>query len=549
MPTGHERWMRTIIVTLFLVFGILTQLLFNKIQYAKEVIKQTNLELDQIFQTAADGMRVIDLDYNVTRVNRTFLQMTNLVNESAVNRKCHYIFSGEQCFTPECPLNQIVNGKKRVEYETSKKRLNGTELPCIVTATPFFNSNGEIVGIVENFKDISLQKKAEEERKKLESDLLQAHKMEAIGTLAGGISHDFNNILNGILTYTRLLTNDLDPGSKQADYVREITNGGERAAKLVQQIMTFSRVTEHKKSAIHIQTIVKEALNFIKRSIPATIELQQFIEADCAPVKADATQIYQVVINLCTNAYHAMRQKGGVLQVRLEAVEVGEESSCEHELFGKGKYVKLSVSDTGHGMDELTKKRIFDPYFTTKGIGEGTGLGLSRVHGIITSHYGYITVESEIGKGATFAVYLPVLTHEFTTEKSGKSYKASSLPSSSGRILLVDDETYNARSFELILRDVGYDVVVHTSSLMAFEEFSAEPNAFDIVITDLTMPILTGIELSQKMIAIRPDIPVILMTGHYEIMTQQKAKLLGVKEFMQKPIDIEKLVEAIDRSI
>jgi PAS domain S-box-containing protein len=544
-PTGHELWMRTIIMALFLLFGGVTQLLFNKVRRAEEVTKQTNVELDQIFQTAADGMRVIDRDFNILRVNRTFLTMTGLFKEDVKNQKCYKIFSGEKCFTPDCPLNLIMEGRRRVEYEIDKVRPDGQAVPCIVTATPYMDIEDNLIGIVEDFKDLSKQKLAEAEKAQLEADLLHSQKMEAIGTLAGGIAHDFKNILNGISIYARLLIKDLNPADRQAGYAHEIISGGKQAADLVQQIQTFCKMTEQEQRPTKIDRVVKEALNFLKRSIPSTIKLRQFIVTDIEPVMADATQIYNVVINLCTNAYHAMLADGGILQVKLESVLIKRSIVTKYGILNGGKHLKLTVADTGHGMDESVQRRIFDPYFTTKEPGEGTGLGLSRIHGIVISHNGSISVKSEVNKGAEFTVYLPVLANTNEKEDVEERVAMPAFPTGSGRVLLVDDAVYNARSFELVLREIGYDMTIHTSSSDALEEFRNNPMGFDVVVTDLTMPTLTGIDLSQKLMEIRSDIPIILMTGDSDVIDEEKVKSIGIKELMLKPIDIVALAENI----
>ena len=542
-PNTHELWMRAIIVLLFLLFGISTQLLFNKIKAAENITKLAHAELDQIFQTAADGMRVIDNDFNTLRVNRTFLALTGLTKQEVEGKKCHKIFSGPKCFTPDCPLTLIMKGEKRVEYETNKERTDGTRIPCIVTATPFSDANGRLIGIVEDFKDISGQKRAEKEKAQLEDDLRHSQKMEAVGTLAGGIAHDFNNILNGMLTYTRLLKDGLPKGSEQENFVQEIMKGGKQAANLVRQILAFSKRTEYKRRPLQIQPIIREALKFLKRSLPTTIELRQHLDSDTRAVLADETQIYQVVMNLCTNAYHAMREHGGILEVRLEQVDT------DSVLIGKigdlkgRKFVRLTVSDTGHGMDKFTRQRIFDPYFTTKEQGEGTGLGLSRVHGIVMRHKGAISVKSRPGKGSEFTIYLPVVDLAPATQEPHKETKLTH--EGHGRILFVDDAEYNARSGKLILESIGFEVTALTDSAQALEVFREDPNRFDIVVTDQTMPQMTGFELAQELFHVRPDLPVIMITGHSEIVDSERAKSIGIREFLLKPLDIDLLAETI----
>jgi len=370
------------------------------------------------------------------------------------------------------------------------------------------------------------------ERRRLEAQLRQAQKMEAIGTLAGGIAHDFNNILGAILGYTELVLYDIPRDSIVWHNLQEVLTAGRRGRDLVQHILRFSRHTEQARQPIELHLIIQEALLLLRASLPSTIEIQQHLDPQAGLVLADPTQIHQVLMNLCANAEHAMRGRGGTLEVRLERVEADAAFAAVHPPLQPGPHVRLTVRDTGHGMAPEIMERIFEPFFTTKDVGEGTGMGLAVVHGIVTGHEGIITVESALGQGTTFAIYLPQFQEE-TTDSAGPE---GPIPRGSERILLVDDEAVLAHMGQELLEHLGYSVVVHTSSLEALEDFRAAPQRFDLVITDQTMPHMTGEDLAMEMRRLRPDVPIILCTGFSYSMTAERAPALGIDAFLMKPL-------------
>jgi len=383
----------------------------------------------------------------------------------------------------------------------------------------------------------------QEEKERLMGELRQAQKMEAIGTLAGGIAHDFNNILYAMLGYAELSMTEVAKDSGIYQNLSEIVKGGKRAADLVRQILTFCRKAEQEKKPVQLQPIVKEALKLMRGTLPTTIDIRQQIDPHCRPILADITQIHQVIVNLCTNAYHAMRDQGGILSVNLTEVDKTHALHELQDLPGEA-FVKLSIADTGSGMDQKILERIFDPYFTTKDHGEGTGLGLSTVHGIVKSHGGTITVRSTPGQGSCFDVYLPVLE-----EKPALNLKSetTALPKVHGRVLFVDDEATIAELGGKILKQIGVEAEVFTSSVAALAAFEAAPHAFDAVITDQTMPGLTGMELAKKILELRPDTPIILTTGFSESVSEEQAKAVGIKEFMLKPLSLEVITWTVSR--
>jgi CheY-like chemotaxis protein len=370
--------------------------------------------------------------------------------------------------------------------------------------------------------------------------------MESVGTLAGGIAHDFNNILSGVLGYADMVREELVPGSKSLQLQQEVIKAGLRAKELVKQILTFSRQAEHDFKPLQLHLIVKEALKLLRASIPTTIEIRQDIHTCSGTVLADPTQIHQVLLNLCTNAYYAMREKGGVLKVSLQEILIGPEDQLAALELQPGRYLQLSVSDTGVGIRPEDMEKIFEPYFTTKPVNEGTGLGLSVVHGIVKSHKGYITVNSEPGKGTVFNLYFPCIA---AAEEAGATGAAEPLPGGNEHILVVDDEVFIIKIEQFLLENLGYRITATTSSMEALRLFEQQPADFDLVITDMTMPQMTGVELARKFLAIRPDIPIILCTGFNELINEKTAKEIGIREFALKPVSKKEMAEMVRRAL
>ena len=391
--------------------------------------------------------------------------------------------------------------------------------------------------------DITDRKQAEKDKEKLEIQLQQAQKMEAIGTLAGGIAHDFNNILSAVIGYSELARKEVPEDSKLYRYINGIREAGKRARGLVAQILAFSRKSEDEKKSIQIAPLLKECLKLLRASLSTTIEIRQNIETQLGNVMADPTQMHQVIMNLCTNAAHAMQGQGGVIEVSLDSVNLDMCFTSQHPDMKKGEYLKLMIRDTGCGMTMDVMGRIFEPYFTTKEKGVGTGLGLAVTHGIITSHGGTITVESNPGTGSTFTIFLPVISEPSAHMTSTSAF----LPMGTERILYVDDEEDLVDIAKEMLGSLSYEVVGTTSSIEALKLFQANPEKFDLVITDMAMPKMTGVELAKEFMRIRPDIPIILCTGFSEAITEEEAKALGIRKFILKPILKDKLALAISR--
>jgi len=366
----------------------------------------------------------------------------------------------------------------------------------------------------------------------LEGRLQQAQKMESIGNLAGGIAHDFNNILFAVVGMAELLLDDLVPGSPEHENAQEILLAGKRGRDLANQILAFSHQAEQKMIPVRYQQVLKEVFRLIRSTIPSNIEIAQDIQSDCGLMLADATQLHQVAMNLITNAYHAVEANNGKISVSLKETVVGADNSPGSPL-APGRYALLTVSDTGCGIDALNLNKIFEPYFTTKSSGKGTGLGLAVVCGIVKAHHGDIRVSSTLGQGAQFSIYLPLM------EKSAAAVQPKSAESNGGgleRILLVDDDELITRLEKQMLERLGYHVTLRVNSVEALEAFRANPSAYDLVMTDMAMPHMTGDQLAQKLIAIKPELPVIICTGFSERIDQCKASQMGIKGFLMKPI-------------
>jgi signal transduction histidine kinase len=374
-----------------------------------------------------------------------------------------------------------------------------------------------------------------DDRKLLESQLIQAQKMEAIGTLAGGIAHDFNNILASISGYTELSLMKEHNRISQENYLRQVLKACERAKNLVNQILLFSRQREGEKKPVDIKLIVKEVLKLLRASLPSTIKIKQNISPDPIMILADPTHIHQIVMNLCTNAAHAMRDHGGVLDVSISDVITPGEKILANPCSKIGPCVHLQVTDTGHGIDAAIIDRIFDPFFTTKKNDEGTGLGLSVVYGIIKIYDGLINVESKNGQGSTFDIYLPSIT--INAENQDQPEEIDQLPlRGTEHILLIDDEKDIVVTMKNYLKSLGYEAISSTSSSEALKIFGKNPRRFDLIITDMTMPQMTGLKLSEEIHSIRPDIPIILCTGYDIALTEADLKKHGIREFVMKPI-------------
>ena len=423
--------------------------------------------------------------------------------------------------------------REKFSMEYRMLRYDGEYRWILDDGCPRYDSMGEFIGYIGHCLDISERKHDEEENAKLEVQLRHAQKMESIGFLAGGIAHDLNNILFPISGLSEMLLDDIPPGNPEHESIKQIYKSAQRGSDLVKQILTFSRQSKPQKLPIKIQSILKDVLRLVRSTIPMNIEITSHIKPDCGMVSADPTQVHQIVMNLITNAYHAVERNGGTIDIELKETGPPEVTlGYSVRLLARG-YARITVSDTGTGIDNTLIDKIFDPYFTTKELGKGTGLGLSVVYGIVKEHGGDIQVYSEVGKGTSFHVYLPLLTDANDSKSAAVTRE---YPTGRERILLVDDEEPIARMEQIMLERLGYQVTARTSSLDALAAFKANPGHFDLVISDKGMPLMTGEQLSRELILIKPGIPIIICTGFSDENDVNRAMSMGIKGFLMKPV-------------
>ncbi len=382
-----------------------------------------------------------------------------------------------------------------------------------------------------------------EERQRVEQQLRESQKMEAVGTLAGGIAHDFNNILAAIIGFTEMVVDDVSDKKDVQEKMEQVLKAGLRGRELVRQILTFSRKTPAEFRVVPLGPLIRETFRLLRASLPTSISMSLNLEADQEAVYADSSQIQQVLMNLCTNAAYAMREAGGKLEISLGRVTLGPNDPLPEADTPPGDYVVISVRDTGVGMDEAVKEHIFEPFFTTKPRKQASGLGLSVVYGIVKSHKGSIMVLSEPGKGSVFRVFFP------RADVADAVQEADSGPVQSGsqRILFVDDEEILGEMGRTMLERLGYRVSVQTDSTQALRNFAEHPDEFDLVITDQTMPKMTGMALAEKLLQIRPEIPIILCTGYSDLVSEHKVKAKGIRELLMKPVSRKEFADVIHR--
>jgi len=480
----------------------------------------------RLFETATDGVLLLEKrEGNIAQANPAITEMLGYSNDEIIGKDLKDIGFPDDIETVQ-EILQTLEKDGIIHYkDTPLKKKNGQYVDTDI----YMVDKASLVQC--NIRDITERKRAEEEYEKLQARLVQSQKMEAIGTLAGGIAHDFNNILSAIFGYTELALMKIDTETEIKADLKEVLLGAERAKDLVKQILAFSRQTLKEQMPVQVGLIAKEALKLLRSSLPSTIDIRQNIQSKSI-VLSDPSQLHQIVMNLCTNAGHAMQAKGGILEVTLTDAALDSDFCLSHPEIQPGVYQKLTVSDTGCGMTADVMNRIFDPFFTTKPKGEGTGLGLSVVHGIVKDCGGTIAVYSEPDKGTAFHLYFPVIAGR--AEVKPEEYAI--IPTGTERILVVDDEKVISDIIQKNLTSLGYTVQARTSSLEALALFKAMPAKFDLVITDMTMPQMTGDALARKLMKIRPDLPVILCTGFSEKMTNEKSETIGIKAFLQKPL-------------
>ena len=498
---------------------------------AENAVFEEKNKIEAILAAVGDALTVQDREFRILYQNQAHIAKQGY----HAGEICYRAYQNRDAVCDGCVLEKCFYDGKIHNRETSAVTPDGT-FYMEVTASPLKDARGNIIAGVEIVRDIT-------DVKNLTNQLLQNRKMEAIGTLAGGIAHDFNNILTGILGYAELAMLDAQMDKTNPEAIGQIIAASKRAADLVRQILTFSRRRDEEFLCFQLQPIIKEALKLLRGSLPSTIDIKYTIDPQCGPINGNMTQLHQVLVNLSTNALHAMRDKGGELDIRLQEVVFENDVRSAAQTIPAGKFACLSVADTGSGMTEETISRIFDPYYTNKELGEGAGLGLATVHGIVENHKGYITVESKIDKGSRFCVYLPVVpdcSQEVVEIK--KHHLAANLDC---KVLLIDDEAIVRKVTKKTLEQMHCQVSDFGDSTEALAVFKADPAAYDIIFTDQTMPKLTGYELARQVLTIRPDMPIILATGYSETVDKTKAEQAGIKQFIMKPFDIQTLTETL----
>jgi PAS domain S-box-containing protein len=517
--------------------GIMLDITENK--KAEKALKESK-NLFDAFMLHLPGMAFMkDPEGRYIYVNAAFEQLTGAAPGETIGRKTAEIWDPQTTETIEANDVQVIRSLEAGNQMEDVRLPDGRERHLLTARFPIFQDD-RLFALGGISIDITERTIAQKERRQLELQLQQTQKMEALGTLAGGIAHDFNNILAAIIGYTEIAVADTGKQSPIYDYLARVLESGERARSLIKQILAFSRQGDMEPKPVQLKLIVKEVLKLLRASLPATIDIEQEIHTDRA-VMADPTQLHQVMMNLGTNAGHAIGEKGGTLTVRLEVFKADGEFARQHGDLPIGDYLKLTVADTGKGISAENLAKIFDPFFTTKPKGEGTGMGLSVVHGIVTGLGGRILVDSEPGRGTRFDVYLPALPGETKVAVAEKK----ALPTGSERILFVDDEPFQTDMLKHLLGLLGYKVQTCNGGAEAVALFEKDPSAFDLVITDMIMPKMTGDRLSEKLLSIRPDLPIILATGYSEGFSEAQAKALGLRAYALKPLVMEELSRLI----
>ncbi|MBN2297330.1 MAG: cache domain-containing protein, partial [Deltaproteobacteria bacterium] len=499
-------------------------------KHAEKEIRESEARFRTMFEGTTDGILVADpLTRQFIAANTSICEMLGYSHEEIKTLSVYDIHSPEDVEWVLEQFEKQMEGSIELVHDIPVRKRDGSIFYADIRSSPIvLDGKPFLMGI---FRDITERRQVEEQKRIYEISLLHSQKMEAIGTLAGGIAHDFNNILSAIIGYTELCLMEDEGAPRIRSYHAEILKAGNRARDLVKQILTFSRHEEGQEKPVILKYMVKEVLKLLRPSLPVTIEIRQDIRSE-GMVMADPTQIHQVIMNLCTNAANAMDTGSGVLSIGVDETMLDAQAAIRLNAREPGHYMVLTVSDTGCGMTQDIMGRIFDPYFTTKEKDKGTGLGLAVVHGIVTSNRGTINVESEPGKGTTFRIYLPRIV--MAVEK--ETVPAPAIPTGNERILFVDDEPALTSIVHQMLESLGYAVTTTTDSVHALDLFRSNPNLFDLVITDMTMPKMTGETLVQEMFKIRSDIPVILCTGYSDIMSEEKSRKMGIRDFALKPI-------------
>jgi len=496
-------------------------------------LRESEQHFRSYFDMGLIGMATLSTDKRWIHFNDRLCEMLGYPREELAQKTWDELTHPDDLPADLLRFEKIMLGTTDT-FATEKRylRKDGRVVHTEASSRCIRNGDGSINHFVTMVQDITPKKQAQEKARALQTQLLQGQKLEAIGTLAGGIAHDFNNILAAVIGYTDMARDLIPSGSPLANDLDQVLKAGHRAKDLVKQILVFSRQAETEPITLFPANIVKEVITLLRPSLPSTIAIEQRIDPQAGPVCMDPTQLHQILMNLCTNAFHAMEEDGGILSITLKTASFEPDTLPVATRAQPGRYIQLKVSDTGIGIPAGIRDRIFDPFFTTKEMGKGTGMGLSIIHGIVTGYQGFITFDSGPGRGSAFYIYLPVASPSALIDQA----KAEPLPVGSEHILFIDDEEILTTLAETMLARMGYRVTVQSSSLEALNTFQNAPERFDLVITDQTMPDMTGMDLARRMLQIRPDLPIILCTGYSSILSEEKAKAIGIRGFALKPL-------------
>lgn len=513
------------------------------VQIARDITKQLVLEkewvlLSTAIEQSSEIIVITDPDGKIQYVNPAFERHTGYSREESMNQNPRILKSGKhnQSFYHQL-WDTILSGKAWQGKFINRKK-NGELFEEEATISPVTDTEGNLINFIAVKRDITHECV-------LEQQLQQAQKLESIGTLAGGIAHDFNNILGAILGFAEMARLEIPETCSAREDVDEIIVAAQRAVELVKQILTFSRQEKGTFQTVSIQLLLKETFKLLKASLPSTIQLKQHIDTSCGPIFGDPTRLHQVILNICTNAKHAIGEQQGEISVSLHQKTIGDAKTGKFaDLSADSPYLELAITDNGCGMDQQTKSRIFDPFFTTKPKQQGTGLGLSVTHGIIKQHGGEIHVTSSPGVGTTFHIYLPIIEKQ---SEELSEFIAGPLPAGCEHIVLVDDERLLVEITERMLISLGYTVTSFSDSQQALTWMQDNITGFDLLISDITMPKYTGMDLTGRLLALRPELPIILCTGFSEKMEEEQAAALGVQAYLMKPVDMQQLAETLHK--
>jgi PAS domain S-box-containing protein len=485
---------------------------------------------------AAESILITDVRGAIVYVNPAFTEVSGYAASEVLGKTPAILKSGEHSIAFYVELWSTILSGKPWSGQFYNRRKNGELYTVRGTIAPVLSAEGRITQFVGVMRDCT-------EQEALERQLRQTQKLEAIGTLAGGIAHDFNNILAAIQGYTELALDAMPEGDEARQDMAQVLKASQRATDLVRQILTFSRPTEQAQRPVELRLIVDEALKLLRASLPSNIEIHAEVARDGAKVLADPTQLHQVLMNLCTNAHHAMRDSGGILEVRLQSTTLKAAAATALSI-APGEYLCLEVRDTGSGIDAETLERIFEPFFSTKGV-EGTGMGLSIVHGVVKSCGGAIHAKSKPGKGSSFTIYLPRVAHEMDADEHVAH--DGQFGAGTERILVVDDEPELANLLCRVLSQNGYRPTGLSDSREALRLVLEDPGCFDLVVTDQTMPGMLGVDLAQAIWEVAPGLPILLTSGFSENITAEDVLQLGFSAFLAKPVGLPRLTREIRR--